>query len=75
MIQAAGRVADATGNWVDQTAPQWARPYLRLTRLDRPIGWWLEAESLHARLRRETAGWATVHRAPFEPHGADVREL
>ncbi|WCB95736.1 Homoserine kinase [Baekduia alba] len=26
-------------------------------------------------LRRETAGWATVHRAPFEPHGADVREL
>src|SRR6476661_782326 len=41
MIQAAGRVADATGNWVDQSAPQWARPYLRLTRLDRPIGWWL----------------------------------
>ena len=41
MVQAAGRVADATGNWVDQSAPQWARPYLRLTRLDRPIGWWL----------------------------------
>src|SRR5882757_9646670 len=41
MIQAAGRVADATGNWVDRSAPQWARPYLRLTRLDRPIGWWL----------------------------------
>jgi 4-hydroxybenzoate polyprenyltransferase len=41
MIQAAGRVADATGNWVDHSAPQWARPYLRLTRLDRPIGWWL----------------------------------
>jgi len=41
MIQSAGRVADATGNWVDQSAPQWARPYLRLTRLDRPIGWWL----------------------------------
>jgi 4-hydroxybenzoate polyprenyltransferase len=37
----AGRVADATGNWVDTTAPAWARPYLRLTRLDRPIGWWL----------------------------------
>jgi 4-hydroxybenzoate polyprenyltransferase len=41
MAQAAGRVADATGNWVDHSAPQWARPYLRLTRLDRPIGWWL----------------------------------
>jgi 4-hydroxybenzoate polyprenyltransferase len=41
MSQSAGRVADATGNWVDQSAPAWARPYLRLTRLDRPIGWWL----------------------------------
>jgi homoserine kinase len=26
-------------------------------------------------LRRETGGWAKVLRAPFEPHGADVREL
>jgi 4-hydroxybenzoate polyprenyltransferase len=34
-------VADATGNWVDSHAPQWARPYLRLARLDRPIGSWL----------------------------------
>ncbi|MEI8151086.1 MAG: 4-hydroxybenzoate octaprenyltransferase [Hyphomicrobiales bacterium] len=41
MTQSAGRVADATGNWVDTAAPGWARPYLRLTRLDRPIGWWL----------------------------------
>ncbi len=41
MSPAAGRVADATGNWVDTIAPAWARPYLRLTRLDRPIGWWL----------------------------------
>ncbi|HEY7662757.1 MAG TPA: 4-hydroxybenzoate octaprenyltransferase [Xanthobacteraceae bacterium] len=37
----AGRVADATGNWVDAFAPPWARPYLRLARLDRPIGSWL----------------------------------
>src|SRR3990170_4066005 len=35
------RVADATGNWVDTRAPAWARPYLRLSRLDRPIGSWL----------------------------------
>jgi 4-hydroxybenzoate polyprenyltransferase len=41
MNEAAGRVADATGNWVDTGAPSWLRPYLRLTRLDRPIGWWL----------------------------------
>jgi homoserine kinase len=26
-------------------------------------------------LRREAEGWARVMRAPFEPHGADVREL
>jgi 4-hydroxybenzoate polyprenyltransferase len=36
-----GRVADSTGNWVDSLAPAWTRPYLRLARLDRPIGSWL----------------------------------
>jgi 4-hydroxybenzoate polyprenyltransferase len=36
-----GRVADATGNWVDSLAPSYTRPYLRLARLDRPIGSWL----------------------------------
>jgi 4-hydroxybenzoate polyprenyltransferase len=36
-----GRVADSTGNWVDRWAPEWGRPYLRLARLDRPIGSWL----------------------------------
>ena len=36
-----GRVADSIGNWVDGRAPVWIRPYLRLARLDRPIGWWL----------------------------------
>ncbi|HXF88327.1 MAG TPA: 4-hydroxybenzoate octaprenyltransferase [Xanthobacteraceae bacterium] len=41
MSEALGRVADSTGNWVDTIAPSWSRPYLRLTRLDRPIGWWL----------------------------------
>ncbi|MGZ5853540.1 MAG: 4-hydroxybenzoate octaprenyltransferase [Xanthobacteraceae bacterium] len=34
-------VADATGNFVDTFAPPWTRPYLRLARLDRPIGSWL----------------------------------
>jgi 4-hydroxybenzoate polyprenyltransferase len=41
MNRGAGRVADSTGNWVDSLAPSWARPYLRLARLDRPIGSWL----------------------------------
>ncbi len=41
MIDLTGRVADATGNWVDGHAPAWTRPYLRLARLDRPIGSWL----------------------------------
>ena len=31
--------------------------------------------ALVERLRAEANGWATVIRAPFEPHGADVREL
>jgi len=41
MSGSAGRVADATGNWVDGLAPAFTRPYLRLARLDRPIGSWL----------------------------------
>ena len=35
-------VPDAVnGNWVDTRAPLWLQPYLRLARIDRPIGWWL----------------------------------
>jgi 4-hydroxybenzoate polyprenyltransferase len=41
MSDNAGRVADATGNWVDGLAPAFTRPFLRLARLDRPIGSWL----------------------------------
>jgi 4-hydroxybenzoate polyprenyltransferase len=41
MSESTGPVADATGNWVDRQAPAVARPYLRLARLDRPIGSWL----------------------------------
>jgi 4-hydroxybenzoate polyprenyltransferase len=42
MSDAAARVADATANnWVDRVAPLWSRPYLRLSRFDRPIGSWL----------------------------------
>ena len=40
--EAKGQVADAVaGNWVDRYAPVPARPYLRLSRADRPIGTWL----------------------------------
>ena len=41
-VPGAAPVADAVPrNWVDGWAPQWARPYLRLARADRPIGVWL----------------------------------
>jgi 4-hydroxybenzoate polyprenyltransferase len=37
-----GTVADASdGNWVDHFAPDWLKPYARLARWDRPIGFWL----------------------------------
>lgn len=37
-----GQVSDAVkGNWVDRLAPARTRPYLRLSRADRPIGTWL----------------------------------
>ncbi|MBL4915631.1 4-hydroxybenzoate octaprenyltransferase [Szabonella alba] len=40
--QLAGTVADAPrGNWVDRRAPAATRPFLRLSRADRPIGTWL----------------------------------
>ena len=35
-------VADAVrGHWADRHLPQAFRPYARLARLERPIGWWL----------------------------------
>ncbi|MGB7206052.1 MAG: 4-hydroxybenzoate octaprenyltransferase [Anderseniella sp.] len=37
-----GRVADAVReHWADNLLPQATRPYARLARLERPIGWWL----------------------------------
>ena len=40
--QDTGTVSDAvTANWVDTYAPLKTRPYLRLSRADRPIGTWL----------------------------------
>jgi len=40
--RASDAIADAPpGNWVERQAPPWARPYLRLSRIDRPIGTWL----------------------------------
>jgi 4-hydroxybenzoate polyprenyltransferase len=35
-------VADAVrGHWTERLLPEAAKPYARLARLDRPIGWWL----------------------------------
>ena len=39
--EGAGTVADSVGNWVDRLAPPVTRPYLRLSRADRPAGTWL----------------------------------
>ncbi len=37
-----GRVADAVReHWADRLLPRAVRPYARLARLERPIGWWL----------------------------------
>jgi 4-hydroxybenzoate polyprenyltransferase len=60
MSDASGRVADATGNWVDSLAPAAVRPYLRLARLDRPIGSWLLLMPCWwaAALAAVHAGWA-----------------
>lgn len=41
-LGADGPVPDAVaGHWVDRYAPPSWRPYLRLARIERPIGWWL----------------------------------
>ncbi len=40
--EGSGKVSDALANsWVDLWAPALSRPYLRLSRADRPIGTWL----------------------------------
>jgi 4-hydroxybenzoate polyprenyltransferase len=37
-----GTLPDAVaGHWVERHAPPAVRPYLRLARIERPIGWWL----------------------------------
>ena len=42
MNDASKPVADAPpDNWVDRLLPEFSRPYGRLARFDRPIGWWL----------------------------------
>lgn len=34
-------IADAEHDWIERLAPEFTRPYLRLARIDRPIGIWL----------------------------------
>lgn len=59
-----GRVRDAVdGNWVDRWAPHWSQPFLRLSRIDRPIGTWLLLlpcwwGTLLASLHHGRFGWA-----------------
>ena len=40
--EAKDQIFDAVNNnWVDMHAPKWSRPFLKLSRMDRPIGTWL----------------------------------
>ena len=65
-----GQVADAVkDNWVDRWAPAATRPYLRLSRADRPIGtwlllipcWWgLALAMLHDGQARWEDGWIAI---------------
>ncbi len=49
----------APANWLDRFAPAWLKPYGRLARWDRPIGWWLLLWPCWwaAALAAGTAGW------------------
>jgi 4-hydroxybenzoate polyprenyltransferase len=41
-VTGARRVADSVeGHWAERWLPEAVRPYARLARLERPIGWWL----------------------------------
>lgn len=52
------RIADAPPeNWVDRHAPASARPYMRLARLDRPIGTWLLLLPCWWSLALASQGW------------------
>lgn len=62
-----GPVADSVqGNWVDRLAPPAARPFLRLSRADRPVGTWLLLIPcwwgllLAALSQPESLGWHTA---------------
>jgi 4-hydroxybenzoate polyprenyltransferase len=64
MSDATGRVADSTGNWVDTVAPAPLRPYLRLSRFDRPIGSWLLLLPCWWSTALAAAGASDVQRLP-----------
>ena len=67
MPEPAGQVADAVrGNWVDRLAPEATRPYLRLSRADRPIGTWLLLLP---------CWWAVALACAADPASAGLRDL
>ena len=45
------------GNWIDRLVPRPARPYLRLARIDRPIGTWLLLFPCWWSVALATPGW------------------
>jgi 4-hydroxybenzoate polyprenyltransferase len=41
MVSEPSTIDAPPGNWVDRYAPDWLKPFARLARWDRPIGFWL----------------------------------
>src|SRR5258708_37293630 len=48
------------GGWLDRTVPEPARPYLRLARLDRPIGTWLLLFPCWWGIAIASSGWPSL---------------
>ncbi len=48
------------GNWVDRWLPAGARPYARMARFDRPIGWWLLLFPGWWSVALATPGWPSL---------------
>jgi len=50
-----------TGTWIDRSAPAAIRPYLRLVRIDRPIGTWLLLLPCWWSLSLASSGWPDTY--------------
>jgi 4-hydroxybenzoate polyprenyltransferase len=49
-----------SGNWIDRWLPEGTRPYARMARFDRPIGWWLLLFPCWWSVALASAGWPSL---------------